>query len=261
MKFRRIFGITLRYLYLFKHNLDKSTDLFYWSSIDLILWGITTLFIQSLNPAFANVVLSIVSGLIFWQVTWRGQFEITVNILEELWNKNMINIFATPLKFSEWVASFLFLGLGKLFVTFSFISALAFVLYKIEIFIFGIYLVPLIILLLLNGWWMGMLIGSLTMRFGTRLQALTWSLPWALSPFFGIFYPISVLPNWAQKIAMIFPASYIFEGVREIIYTGSMDMKKVYISLALNIIYIMIGLLALRFSFRKILKKGLIKVY
>ncbi len=246
---------------MFKHNLDKYMDLFYWSSIDLILWGITTLFIQSLNQAFSQVVFTIVSGLIFWQVTWRGQFEITVNILEELWNKNLINIFASPLKFSEWLASFLILGASKLVLTFSFISVLALVLYKVKILTFGIYLVPFIILLLLNGWWMGMVIGSMTMRWGTRLQALTWSLPWALSPFFGIFYPISVLPVWAQKIALIFPASYIFEGVREVIYTGNMDINKVYISFGLNIVYIIIGLFMLRLSFKKILRKGLIKVY
>lgn len=261
MKIHRIYGITLRYLYLFKHNPDKLVDLFYWPSVDLILWGITTLFIQSLNPSLSKVVVMIVSGLIFWQVVWRGQIEVTINILEELWNKNLINIFVTPLKFSEWIVAFLILGSGKLIVSFSFISILAFILYKVKIILFGYYLVPFIILLLMSGWWIGILVSSFILRFGTRIQNLAWSFPWALSPFFGIFYPISVLPLWAQKMSLFFPVSYIFEGIREIIYTGNIDPKKIYISFALNVIYLIIALFLLKRSFKKVLNKGLVKVY
>jgi len=261
MKLHRIYGITLRYLYLFRHNIDKLVDIFYWPAIDLILWGITTLYIQSLETGFSQVVVMIVSGLIFWQVLWRGQIEITINILEEIWNKNLINIFATPLKFSEWVTSFIILGIIKLVVGFSFISSLAFLLYKVRIFTFGFYLLPFIFLLLMSGWCIGILVGALILRFGTRIQNLAWSLPWAISPFSAVFYPVSILPAWAQKTALFFPTSYIFEGMREVIFKGTMDAEKLIISFGLNLIYLALSLFVLRLSFNKILKKGLIKVY
>lgn len=261
MKIYRIYGITLRYLYLFRRNPDKMVDVFYWPTIDLILWGITTIFIKSLEPGFSTIVIMIVSGIIFWQAVWRGQIEITVNILEELWNKNLVNIFIAPLKFSEWVSSFLILGFSKLLVSFSFVSLLAFILFKVKIFLFGLYLAPLIILLLMNGWWMGIMIGSVVLRFGTRVQNLTWSFPWAFSPFFGIFYPISILPDWAQKVSAIFPTSYIFEGVRQIINTGQMDPNKIVMSFVLNVVYLSLAVLMLKRSFNKALGKGLLKVY
>ena len=40
------------------------------------------------------VVMIIISGILLWIIVWRGQYEITVNLLEDLWDKNLINIFA-----------------------------------------------------------------------------------------------------------------------------------------------------------------------
>lgn len=261
MEIHRIYAYILRHLYLFRHSLDRFVDVFYWPTIDLILWGITSLFINSLDPNYSQFVIMIVSGLVFWQAVWRGQVEITVSILEELWNKNFINLFITPLKFSEWLLSYILLGIMKLIATFIFISGLAYCLYKVNIWSFGMYIVPFVVLLLMTGWWIGILIGSAILRFGTRVQNLAWSFVWGLSPFFAIFYPVSILPAWAQKISYIFPASYIFEGIRNIIRTGQMDNKALVISFILNLIYLAISLIILKTSFNRILKKGLIKIY
>ncbi len=37
---------------------------------------------------------------------------------------------------------------------------------------------------------------------------------WALLPFSGAYYPISVLPAWAQSICGLLPVSVVFEGMR-----------------------------------------------
>jgi ABC-2 type transport system permease protein len=261
MKLNRIWAITLRYLYLFKHNPDKSVDIFYWPLVDLILWGITGLFISSLDPNYAKIVVIIVSGLVFWQVVWRGQIEVTINILEELWNKNLVNIFATPLKFSEWITSFVVLSISKMIVSLAFISGLSFIMYKVNILQFGIYLAPFIVLLIMSGWWIGIFVGAVILRQGTRIQNLAWSFPWAISPFSAIFYPISILPIWAQKISLIFPTSYIFEGIREIINTGHLDPYKLIMSFVLNIFYLCLALIFLNHSYKSVLKRGLSKIY
>ena len=261
MSINRIYAIVLRHIFLFRRSIDKMFDVFYWPSIDLVLWGITSLFIQTLNPNFSSFVVMIVSGLIFWQIVWRGQIEVTVDILEEFWNKNLINLFASPLKFSEWILSFIILGILKLIIVFTFVSGLAYIMYKVNILSFGIYLVPFIISLTISGWWIGMLVGSMIIRFGSRAQVLAWSFGWAISPFSAIFYPVSVLPIWAQKIAWFFPTSHIFEGMRSVVLTGAMNFEELVISFGQNIIYLLLAVFVLNFSFKKVLKKGLVKVY
>lgn len=41
----------------------------------------------------------------------------------------------------------------------------------------------------------------------------------------GIYYPVSVLPEWLQILARISPATYVLEGMRAAILPGSVDGK------------------------------------
>lgn len=261
MKLHRIYGMVLRNLLGFKHNLNRLTDMFYWPTLDLLLWGITTTYMQSLAPDANQIVMMIVSGILLWIIIWRGQYEITVSLLNELWDRNLINIFVTPLRFSEFIISFIILGLIKGFMSFGFASLVAFFLYKVGIFTYGWYLIPFILLLIMNGWWVGFLIAGIIMRFGTRVEALAWITIYVISPFAAIYYPLSVLPGWAQIIAKLIPASYIFEGAREVLHTGTLDPQKIVICFVLNIVYLCLAIIFLKKSFNKILSKGLVKVY
>lgn len=261
MKLHRIYAIILRFMYLFRHSLDRLSDAFYWPTLDLLLWGVTSTYFRSYLPQTSQIVLTILGGILLWIIVWRGQYEITVGILEDLWNRNLVNIFVSPLKFSEWVISLITLGIIKAIISFSFGLLVAFILYKINIFAFGFYLIPFALLLILTGWWMGFFISGLILRYGSKIQTLAWTAPWIISPFSAIYYPVSSLPEWAQKVALFIPTSYVFEGAREVIQRGTLDPNKLYISFLLNIIYIALSLIFLKKSFNKVLQIGLVKIY
>lgn len=261
MKWHRVYGIFLRQMFLFFHSFDRLSDAFYWPAIDLFVWGLTSAYLRQYVPENAHIIMVVVSGILFWLITWRGQYEISVNLLEDLWNKNLINIFVAPLKFSEWIMSFIITGIIKAAFSLTFASILAFILYKVNILIYGFYLIPFSVLLLMVGWWVGFFVAGLILRYGTRIQTLAWSLVAVLSPFSAIYYPLSVLPQWAQKIALLLPTTYIFEGSREIIFKGHLDPFKIYMSLLLNSIYLILSIIFLYRSYAKVLQKGLVKVY
>lgn len=260
MKIHRIWGIVLRYLYLFKHSWDRLSDAFYWPAIDLFVWGITSIYFRSFIPNASPIVLVLVSGILFWIIMWRAQYEISVNILEDLWNKNLINIFVSPLSFLEWLSSFILLGVIKSAMSFPFAMLIAFLLYKIKIFFFGFYILPFIFLLLMCGWWIGFFTAGFILRFGTKVQTLAWTLAGLVSPFSAVYYPVSFLPEWARYVSAALPSSYIFEGMREVIYKGHLDINKLIISFALNMVYLILSILFLRGSFKKVLQKGLVKL-
>jgi ABC-2 type transport system permease protein len=261
MKLHRIYGIIIRYIFLFRHSFDRLSDVFYWPTIDLLLWGLTSLYFQSFAPNANQFILVIVSGLLFWIIVWRGQYEISVNLLEDLWNKNLINIFVAPVRFSDWIVSFLIIGVIKALVSLSFAMLIAFLLYKVQIFFYGFYLIPFMFLLIMTGWWIGFILAGIILRYGTRLQTIAWTMVMGLSPFSAVFYPLSILPSWAQTIAHFIPTSYVFEGAREVIFRGTLDPNKLLISFILNLIYLALALLFLKKSFNKALNKGLVKLF
>ena len=260
MKLHRIYGIVLRYLFLFRRSFDRLSDAFYWPTIDLVVWGLTSAYLRSFAPKTSPIILIIVSGILLWLVTWRAQYEISVGLLEDLWNRNLINIFVSPLKFSEWITSFLVVGILKAIASVVFASGVAYLLYHVHILGFGLLLVPFFASLMLTGWAIGFFVAGLILRYGTRIQTLAWSFVAVFSPFAAIYYPVSILPDWAQVVAKFVPISYVFEGAREIIATGHVDMNKLTASFALNTVYILLSFWFLTRSFKKVLNKGLVKV-
>ena len=86
-------------------------------------------------------------------------------------------------------------------------------------------------------------------------------MPWIFAPFSAIYYPVSSLPHWAQSVAHLLPTSYVFEGMREVIKTGHFDTHGFIVGLLLNLLYLAISLVAIRFSFARVLKNGITKLY
>lgn len=261
MKLNRIFAVILRYLFFFRKSLDRLVDAFYWPALDLLLWGITSLYFTKNILDASSFIMLIVSGIVFWIIVYRGQYEISGNLLEDLWNRNLVNMFVAPLKFSEWISAFLILGVIKATLSFSFAIFLAFILYNVRVFSYGFYILPFVLLLILTGWTMGFLIAGLILRFGTKIQAFAWTVVWVIAPFSAIYYPLSTLPDWAQKISYFIPTSYVFEGIREVIQKGTIDPNKITVSFVLNILYLILSLFFLKKSFNKVLEKGLIRLY
>jgi len=261
MSLHRIFAIVLRQLYTFRKNLDRLTDVFYWPLVDLLIWGLTGVSIAKQAGNIPSLPLMIISGAVFWLIVWRGAGEITVSTVIEVSDKNLINLFVTPLKFWEWTAALVVLSVMKALLTFAVGVGIAFFLYRLNLLIYGWYLFPFLATLLVNGWCVGFFVGGIILRYGMKSRNLAFTAVQVLAPFVAIFYPASILPHWAQLISSALPASYVFESMRQFIASGTLDPQKLYIAGLLSMLYLPLSLLFLHKSFQKTLKRGLVGVH
>ena len=256
INFNRVWAMVYRYTLNLLHTYDRLTDMFYWPFLDLVLWGLTGLyFIQSSNNPHTLTIM--ITGLVFWIVIWRAQYEITVNLLWEIWDKNLVNIFVSPLTIWEWIIALIICGFTRLIVSISFSALAAFILYKYNILIYGFYLIPIILSLALTGWAVGFFVGGWLIKHGQKIQTLAWAGVAALAPFTVPYFPLTILPDWAKTIAYFVPPSYIFEGMRNLLQTGSFPIDKLIISFFLNVIYLILGILFFVFMFNRSRKLGL----
>lgn len=260
MKWHRIYALLLKSYYVTRRSPDRLADIFYWSIIDLIIWGLTSSYFTKLAPN-SHILQIILSGIIFWTIIWRSQQEISVNLLEDLWNKNLVNIFVSPLSFKEWILSFFVVSILKSMTSFAIASVFAALIYHVNVLFYGGYLFLFAFILLLNGWWIGFFVSALILRFGTKVQNIAWSLVSVISPFSAVYYPISILPYWAQYVTRIFPTSYIFSAIHTLIATGNVDMQSIILSLGMSIVYLIASLFFVWKSFQVVLQKGLVKVF
>lgn len=256
INFNRVFAMVLRHAIYSKHSFDRLSDMFYWPAMDLFIWGLTGLYFVKTSHT-PNILFVVLSGLVFWIVLWRAQYEITTNLLAEFWDKNLVNIFASPLTVWEWILTFMIFGFGKTLISLAFSSFIAYALYKLNIFQYGFFIIPFVISLVMTGWAGGLMVAGLIIRFGVNLQTLAWAGIYLMAPFSAIYYPVSILPSWAQSISKFVPSSYIFEGIREILFTGNISYDKLIVSFVLNIAYLALSIWFFVFMFNKSKKLGL----
>lgn len=259
MSFGRCWAVFLRYFYRFS-RLDQIAELCYWPLVDVSLWGLTSVWIQHNQKNVSNIILVLLTGLILWQIVWRANCELAGNLLQEVWNRNLVNLFSTPLKLSEWIAGVLLLCLFKVSLALLFGASIVYILYSSNIFLLGWAFLPFALMLILFGWAVGFFAASMVICLGQRLQTLAWMMACIFTPFSAVYYPLSVLPNWAQKIAFFLPTMHIFEGMRSILQGHTFSGRALVISFCLNIIYLTIGIILFHWAFEKSRIKGLARV-
>ena len=172
----RVWGVVMRHMYLYTRSLDRLSDSVYWPVMDIVVWGITSRWMMQNQTGIPDLVLMILTGLVFWQIVWRANYEISVNLLEEFWNQNLVNLFSTPLTVYEWIWSVMILGFIKMILTAGVGILAVWLLYSLNIFSVGWMIVPFAALLLLSGWFMGFLGAAFIMYYGNKVQTLAWTM-------------------------------------------------------------------------------------
>lgn len=255
MNFLRIKGVVLRHLIYWTRSLNRLTDIFWWPFLTLLVWGLYTLYIRD---QVANITLFLLSGLVLWTIIQRAQYEISLSLMDDIWNENLLNIFATPLRFREFLVGLLITSLVKLSVVIVLMGTSAYLLYRYNIFVFGFYLLPFIVVLIVFGWTIGILINSLIIRFGRDSEALAWTAVYIVQPLSCVFYPLAILPAFWQRVALLLPSTYIFEGMRSLIFTGEIASFYFLMALSLSFLYFVLSLFVFRYTLTRAKETGLL---
>jgi ABC-2 type transport system permease protein len=257
MSLRRIWGVMLRYFFQFNRSLDRWLDAFYFPLWDVFIWGLILSSFSLVAKDIQSQAILIFSGLTLWYAIYRGQYEISMNILEDFWSENLVNFFSSPIRISEWITAMLLLGFSKTLLNLFFVIFLAWIFFATNVFSLGFVMIPFIINLLIVGWSCGLLVGGLFLRFGTKMQSIGWAGVFILMPLSGVFYPISMLPIWVQKIAYLLPSSYVFEGMRSVLLQHVVPNGMIIKAFLWNIFYFVLGVWFFYRSFKRAQEKGI----
>lgn len=240
MKFHRINALVMRHMYLYQRSLPRLMDIFFWPIVELLVWGFLSVYLQKLDVSGVNIITLLLGAIIFWDFLAQSQRAVSVVFLEDVWERNFLNIFVSPLKLSEFLASTIILGLIRIFFVGIVMFVLSFFLYNFNLFQFGFYLIPFVLNLLVFGWALGLFTTAIIWRFGTSAQVLAFGFIVLLQPFSVVFYPVSALPAWASFISCLLPSSYVFEGMRSVVNSGVLPLRELLLSFGTNAVYLVL---------------------
>lgn len=241
----RVWAMFLRYAYLHRRSVPRTLEIIFWPVMDLLVWGFVALYVEHLAADRAsNILMVLVSAMIFWDVLYRSQQAVSISFMEDIWTQNITNLLISPLRISEWlVATFLY-GMAKTLVITFILAVIALLLYRFNLWsAVGFYLVPMMANLFLFGWAVGIFTSGMILRWGYAAEALNWGVPFLIQPISAVFYPLSVLPVPMQWVSKAIPSTWVFEGMRQAVETGSMPGAYFWTAFGLNLIYFVLGAL------------------
>lgn len=239
MNFRVIWALVLRYIFLYTRNPVRLVEMVFWPVVDLLVWGNLTLFLQrNSSQEFGNYIVFLLGAMILWDIMFRAQQGVAISFLEDVWTRNLLNVFVAPVRTTEYLGATFAVGILRIAVTGVVLGSIAWLGYAFNVFILEWWLVPFFLNLMLFGWSLGMISTALILRWGQAAESLAWAVPFFIQPVVAVFYPVADMPAWSQPVAWAFPATYIFEGMREVMRTGSMNLTLLAQALVLNLAYL-----------------------
>src|SRR3954468_7459005 len=237
MRISRALALVERQFYLMPRSPPLIAPLFGFVVIDIVLWGFITRYLDTVSSGL-NFVTSLLGAVVLWDFCVRVLHGVTMAFFEDVWSRNFLNIFASPLSVGEYLAGQVVSSMFTSAVGLAAMLLLATTVFGVSFAAYGVMLVPFLLVLFLFGIAMGILGASCVLRWGPAAEWFVWPIPAVIAPFAGVFYPVATLPAWMHPIARILPPSYVFESLRAIVTGGRFNPVSLLIGVGLATVYV-----------------------
>lgn len=254
--FRRVSAVFIRHLFLFRSSWTRFFDLLYWPLLQMLIWGFITKFLANQSLWVAQAAGVLIGAVLLWDVLVRGQFGVTLSVLEEMWSRNLANLFVSPLRPTEYACGLMALSILRTLMGVGPAALLAIPLFHYSIFSLGLPLLAFYVLLMMLGWSVGLLMSALVIRFGLAAESFAWASIFALAPISGVYYPIATLPGWLQPVAWAIPSTCVFEGMRSVLIEERFRVDLMLWALALDLVYLAVSLAIFLYAFHRARELG-----
>ncbi len=261
MKWRPIAAIALRQFYLMRSSPARVLPMIAWVAVDIILWGFMSRYLDSVAPTGVNFISSLLGAVLFWDFFTRVMQGVTTAFFEDVWSRNFINVFATPLLISEYLTGLVMTAVLTSLVGLLVMLVLATWLFGLPFFSLGLLLLPFLLVLFLFGIALGVLASAMVLRLGPASEWLVWPIPALLAPVVGGFYPLSTRPPWMRAVGHLLPPTYVFESMRSVVGGHGYSASALLTSVALAVLDMLLAAWLFAAVYRYAVRSGLLARY
>jgi len=261
MRAGHVYAIVLRILYLMRGSITRIVSPVLWPVLDIVLWGFISKYMGAIASPGFNFATAFLGAALLWEFFNRAAYGSTMAFMEDVWSRNFLNLFATPITIAEYLVGLVLTGTLTAIIASAIMVALSTLVFGLAYASIGLLAVPYMIILYLFGIALGIVGIGVVLRYGPTAEWFIWPMPMVLAPFAAVFYPISQLPGWMQFISHLMPASYVFESLRAILAHRSADFSALWIGAGLAILDIALACWFFQRMYVRAVQTGLIARY
>jgi ABC-2 type transport system permease protein len=153
-----------------------------------------------------------------------------------MWSRNLANLLISPLRTSEFIVALMIMSFIRLVIGVVPVTIMAIVFFGFNLWALGLALSAFFAVLILFAWSVGLFVSGVLMRVGLGAENLVWSLMFVVQPLGCVYFPVSVLPGWLQPISWLLPPTYVFEGMRGVLFDRALRWDLMLAGLAIDVI-------------------------
>ncbi len=237
---QRIGAMLSRHFFLIRKSWPRLFSFAYYPVMQLLVWGFVTQYLgpQSASQGVLQAVPGILlTGVLLWDVLVRGELGLFLSFLEEMYSRNLGNLFVSPLRLHEFVIAQMLMSIVRVVIGSGVALLVALLCFDLQIAQQAFALSLCLGCLLVFGWAVGLLANGLVLRFGLGAEEIGWAVVFLIGPLSGAYYPVSVLPSWLQAVAYALPTAWAFEAMRAALIEGRIAWQMLAMSMLLNLVY------------------------
>ena len=104
---KRILAMLVRYLYLMMSSWPRIIELAYWPTMQMVLWGLINRYLAGQTGGMIQTAGLLIAAALLWDVLFRAQLGVSLVFFEEMYSRNLGNLFVSPLRPLEYALSIL----------------------------------------------------------------------------------------------------------------------------------------------------------
>lgn len=235
-------------------------EIFYFPATMVIIWGLFTMWAQSMALQAVFMLLAI---NIFWSFAYHAQSGANEHIMEDRWTESFRQIITTPLRPSEYLVGKIAFSILFSLMSLTFTLTLAYFVFDYTIILENLgYFALFTFIILAGSIGITILIASIITILGNQYGFLGWSTTQLFILFSAPFFPMTVYPKIIQIIPKCIPFTYVFESIRMLISQGIIDNSILLKGVILGCLYIIFSIPFYSSAFEIARKRGkLVKLW
>src|SRR4029077_19184099 len=151
MNAARIGAIVLRMFYLYRGSPQRIFPIFIFVAIDILVWGFLTRYLNTVSHADFNFVPALLGAVLLWDFLTRVMQQLTMTLFEDVWTRNFLNFFASPLRTSEYLVGLLIVAVTTSGLSLIVMLVLAQLAFGLSFVAYGEALAPFLLVLLITA--------------------------------------------------------------------------------------------------------------
>ena len=256
-----LYRIKALYLKLLRSSLlNRLFQNVFWPLLDILLMGMTGVWIQGTSASHSYITHAFLLSSVLWQIFISSFYSIASTTLDELYDRNFVNLFVSPLMLSEWITAGMLLSLTTAAFNLIFGGAAVYIIYGINLFSMGSKLIFFIVPLIVFGVAVGFMGAALIMFKGHQIEAIVYAMTWIFAPLCALYFPVYVLPRGLKFFAYCLPPTYVFESIRALLSTQQFSYTMLAIGTGLSVVFLVATLSFFCYAFEKSRERGLARL-